>query len=395
LAQALTRARPGALIELGSGDYPGIGIGYQKETHWSAQTSGGTRAQPILVVGRGKVRIGGDSDAITVTQQIKNGFITFQNLELTPGYRSAVLFAGGSSPDWVHEGYRFLDCDIVGRWDHLSDSGESSKWGVWGQALKDFEFRGVKRPARIVDLRREHAFYLQNLRGDVLIENVEAQRLGRTFVQFTARPKEGPPSQGDITIRNCRVEDCCIAAGDNYKGGSAFTFAGRHEGTILLAGNRYRSGFVPALRKLTRNGSPFGTGALVAWDGGGQMPNGRLVFVDNDFEMASGCGDRPLLAIGACTAVEFMGTNRFVAGANPAAIDFEPLSDSRPEGSPIGALSISEETVIQGRQRWRGLTLTRDELLSKYTRVPPLPDSSKPAPVDSDPEPEKRPEKHD
>ena len=231
----------------------------------------------------------------------------------------------------------------------------------------------MKKPARIVDLRREHGFYLQNLRGDVLIENVDAARLGRTFVQFTAREKQGPPSQGSITIRNCRVEDCCIAAGDNFKGGSAFTFAGRIDGTILVERNRYRSGFVPALRILTRPESPYGSGALVAWDGGGGEPNGRLLLVDNDFEMAPGCGDRPLVSIGACKVVELRGKNRFVAGANPAALEFEPVRESQPEGSPIGALSIDASTLIQGRLRWRGEKLSLDELLAKYPRAPVTP----------------------
>ncbi|MEO6711789.1 MAG: hypothetical protein ABI054_13835, partial [Planctomycetota bacterium] len=319
IAEALTRSQPGTRIELSSGDYQGIGIGYSKDAKWNAKTSGGTRERPVTVLGKGKARIVGTSDAITVSQQIKNGFITFENIELSPGYRSAVLFAQGQDPDWVHEGYRFLDCDVVGHWNHLTDSdGESdeasantSKWGVYGRGLKDFEFRGVGRPVRVIDIRREHAFYLQNLRGDVLIENVNAARLGRTFVQLTAREKEGPPSVGQVTIRNCHVEDCCIAAGDNFKGGSAFTFAGRHTGTILLQKNSYRAGFVAALLGLTRQGMPYGTGALVAWDGNESDPTARLILEDNDFQMAPGCGDRPLVAIGACAQVEIRGKNRF------------------------------------------------------------------------------------
>ena len=387
IAEALTRSKPGARIELESGDYPGIGIGYERDAAWSAKTSGGTKAQPVTVFGRGKARIIGDSDAITVNQQIRNGFITFQNIEIVPGYRSAILFGSGKG-GWVHEGYRFIDCDIVGQWNHLTGDGQTSKWGVWGKGLKDFEFRGQQRRVRIVDLRREHAFYLQNLRGDVLIENVDAARLGRTFVQFTARADEGPPSVGTIIVRNCHVEDCCIGAGDNFKGGSAFTIAGRHQGTILLEQNRYRSGFVEALRKLTRPESPFGTGALVAWDGGGGVPNARLVLKDNDFAMAKGCGDRPLLSIGACAVVELVGENRFVAGANPAALEFEPVNDSRPEASRVGALSIDEATLIEGPLRWRGDRISRKDLLAKYPRAPAAP---APPARELPPQPEKQP----
>jgi hypothetical protein len=72
IAEALSRARPGARIELESGDYPGIGIGYKKDAPWCAKTAGGTRAQPVTVFGRGKARIVSESDAITVSQEIPN-----------------------------------------------------------------------------------------------------------------------------------------------------------------------------------------------------------------------------------------------------------------------------------------------------------------------------------
>src|SRR5204862_4237981 len=111
-------------IELAPGDYKSFGIGYSKDSVWNARTSGGTRAAPITVDGKGKARIVGESDAITVSQQIQNGFITFQNIDISPGSRSGVLFSQGEG--WVHEGYRFLDCNIIGEWDHLSDSGERS-----------------------------------------------------------------------------------------------------------------------------------------------------------------------------------------------------------------------------------------------------------------------------
>jgi len=364
---------PGARIELSPGDYHSIGIGYDKDSKWNARTSGGTRAAPITLIGRGKARIVGESDAITVSQQITNGFITFQNIEISPGSRSGVLFSQGA--DWVHEGYRFLDCDIVGEWNHLDDKGcsesgvRSSKWGVYGRGLKDFEFRGVERRVRIVDLRREHAFYLQNLRGDVLIENVDVARVGRTFIQVTAREKEGPPGIGRLTIRNCTAEDCCIAAGDNNKGGSAFTFCGRFQGTILLEHNRYRAGFADAFRRLTRPGSPYGTGALVAWDGGERSPTAHLILEDNDFEFAPGCGDRALAAIGWCNDVELRGKNRFVSGANPVALEFEQIRDGLPDGSPVGAISIDPKTEIKGPLRWRGSDVTLEELLSKFPRV--------------------------
>lgn len=376
IATALSIAKPGARIELTPGEYRSFSIGFAKDSSGNARTSGGTRAAPIVVDGRGQARIVGTGDTITVSQQIKNGFITFQNLEIRPGTRAGVLFSQGA--DWVHEGYRFLDVNIIGQWNHVTDSGpSSSKWGVYGRGLKDFEFRGVRGRARIVDLRREHAFYLQNLRGDALIENVDVARVGRTFVQLTARIEEGPPGVGTLTIRNCTATDCCIAAGDNNKGGSAFTFAGRHAGTILLQGNRYRAGFAAEVRALTRPESPYGTGALVAWDGNEGVPSAKLVLESNDFEMAKGCGDRPLVAIGACEAVELRGANRFVSGANPAALELEPVRESRPEGSPVGSLFLDPATVVTGPVRWRGTPIGLKELPKKY----PSPPSPAPAPT--------------
>ena len=95
--------------------------------------------------------------------------------------------------------------------------------------------------------------------------------------------------------------------------------------------------------------------------------------VDNDFEMAPGCGDRNLVSIGACTNVELRGTNRFVAGANPAALEFEPTREARPEGSPIGALNLDPATLVQGPLRWRGAVVTFEKLLSSFPRVPEHP----------------------
>ena len=101
IAEALTRAMPGARIELGSGDYQNFSIGFDRDKANNARTGGGTSAAPITVTGKGKARIIGEEDAITVSQQIKNGFITFKNIEFSPGNRSAVLFSQGA--DWVHE----------------------------------------------------------------------------------------------------------------------------------------------------------------------------------------------------------------------------------------------------------------------------------------------------
>ena len=357
IAIALSQAKPGDRIELEAGEYQRFGIGFNVRAPWNAITSGGTRDNPIVVEGKGIVRIRGGEDSIKINQATPNGWITFKNLVIVPGYRAGIMFTKGG----VHRGYKFHDCDIIGGWNHLTNTGETSKWGVWGQGLADFEFKGVSRPARIQDLRREHAFYLENPAGDVTLENIEARRLGRTFVQFTARERSGPPSTGKLTVRNCRAEDTCIAAGDGYKGGSAFTIAGRLTGEILFENNVYRAGFDKTLRGLTKPGEPYGTGAFVAWMAGETVPNGHLILRDNDFEMAPGCGDRSLVQIGGCEEVEIVGKNRFISGGKPA-LDVEPPKRDRPDGEPVGKLTVDPQTAVKGEVRRRGKSMKLGEL---------------------------------
>jgi hypothetical protein len=354
---ALSKAKPGDRIEVEPGDYPAFGIGHSAGKSWNAITSGGTPDRPIVVEGRGTVRILGVEDTIHISQRNPNGWITFKNLVIVPGYRAGILFAMGG----VHRGHKFHDCDILGTWNHLTDSGDSSKWGVWGRGMADFEFKGVTRRARIQDLRREHAFYIENPAGDMTLENIEGRRLGRTFVQFTARESTGEASTGRLTVRNCLAEDVCIGAGDGHKGGSAFTVAGRLTGEILFERNVYRAGFDPALRRLTRPGSPYGTGAFVAWMGAERVPNGHLILRDNDFEIAPGCGDRSLVMIGGCEVVDIVGKNRFIAGGK-AALDIEPPKKEWPDGEPVGELSVDPQTVLKGEIRRRGKAVKLDAL---------------------------------
>lgn len=358
IAAALSKASPGSLIELTPGTYESFSIGFNKPAAWNARTSGGLPGQPITIRASGEVLIaaGNSSDTIAISQAERCGHITFEGLTIEPGYRAGVMFFK-CSPDQVHEGFRFLDCKILGGYDHRAGQGRSTKWGVWGHNLKDFEFRGVRAPAIVRDIRHEHAFYLQNARGDITIENVSAARLGRTFVQFTARASDGAPGIGTIRVERCSVEDACIAAGDDYKGGSAITLAGNHTGTVIFKNNRVRSGFSPELAHLTRKGVPFGTGAFVAWDAGGERSN-LLILENNHFEFAPGCGDRPLVQISSCREVRLKGNNRFIGGAAPA------LMFDVDGNKPNLAVSIEATTVVQGDVRIAGKPASRERWLS-------------------------------
>ncbi len=356
IAWALERAGPGSVLNLTPGDYDAFSIGFRKDMKWNARAPGGAKGQPVTILGQPGVRIlpRGGGDTIAITQEKNCGWFRFENLEIVPGYRAGVMFYKGGK-NTIYEGFHFVDCNIVGSWDHLTKRGGKSKWGVWGHSLSDFVFRGSFAPARVENIRAEHAFYLQNSKGDVTIENVHGRMLGRTFVQLTARPKDGDPAPGKITVRNCLIEDPCIAEGDNFKGGSAISLFGRHTGEVLIEGNRYRAGFDPRVRRLTRKEVPYGTGAVMITDFGGPS-NGHVILKDNDFEIAPGCGDRPLVSIGGCKKLELVGTNRMVAGAHPVALELDPADQDggRLNSNPIGRMQVAAGTIVQGDLRRAG-----------------------------------------
>lgn len=373
IAQALRLAAPGATIDLAAGDYPAFGIGFSNKNDASnAPISGGVRGQPILVRGGRGVRVvpQGKGDTIAICQQVPCGYVEFEELEIVPGTRAGVIFYR-SGEGQVHRGFAFRDCDILGEYDHGRASGPGAKWGVSGHQIADFEWRGVRRASRIENIKDEHAFYLQNTLGDVTIENVEAKRLGRTFVQLVARSHEGPAATGTVTIRKCRVDDAGIAAGDAYKGGSAITIAGTGpQCTVRIEQNVVRAGFDPALRKLTRSGEPYGTGACVVWDGGDTRGNGSVIVARNEFVFASGCGDRPLAAFAACTSLLLDG-NKFTSG-NPkvAALAIDPRDElGRPKGKANAKIALGAPNTLAGALEIAGALYANDpagELKSRY-----------------------------
>ncbi len=371
IATALRRAGPGTRITIQSGTYPAFSIGFGKPKDWNADTSGGNASTPVWVEGVGDVHItpGNSSDTIAFSQAVPNSNITFRNLKIECGYRAGIMFYGDGGKS-TYEGFRFWDCEVLGGFDHLTDSGTKSKWCVWGSGLKDFEFRGVLGRAAVRDTAYEHGFYLQNSKGDILIENVDGTHLGRTFCQFTARPNEGPAGVGNIVVRNCKVVDCGISGRDNFKGGSAFTIAGRLTGSILFEKNSYRSGFDPKYRGLTRQGEPFGTGAFMAWDRGVGEPNGVVTLRDNDFESASGCGDRALVSLGGCREVRIEGKNRFVSGGKDAALDIDPLDDRGAlDNSPIGKFVFANTNTVKGAIKRRGTETLFNDLVSPNAKA--------------------------
>ncbi len=361
IADALERAGPGSVVVLDPGEYPAFTIGFAQDSAANAATNGGLPGRPIVVEGTGEVRVVGRDDTIAIDQKRANGHITFRNLTIVPGTRAGVIFYRQDGAR-THAGFTFEDCHVLGDFDPVTQQGVRSKWGVWGHSLADFRFAGIRAPARIERIATEHAFYLQNHCGAITIENVHARDLGRTFVQITARASEGPPGRGDVTLRRCAVEDTGLAALDDHKGGSAFTFAGRIEGVILVEECRYRAGFRAELRGLTSRGSPYGTGALVAWQGNESAPNDTLILRDVRFEFAPGCGDRPVVSIGGCRNVLLVGENEFVSGGREPALALDPVdSTGRPVSPPNGRVFLAPRTHLGGRLTIAGKEATPEE----------------------------------
>jgi hypothetical protein len=372
IARALSEATPGSTVWLQPGDYPAFTIGFQTSSPANAKTEGGQPGFPIVVQGTAPgVRIlGGEGDAIAIDQKVPCAWITFKSLTIVPGRRSGVIFYQRGDGR-VHQGFHFEDVHILGRYDHTTGEGPRSKWGVWGQNLADFRFAGVDEPARIENISEEHAFYLQNSQGPIVIENVHARDLGRTFLQLTARPQNGPVGIGDVTVRDCHVEDACIARADGFKGGSAFSVCGRMTGILLFERNVYRAGFRIERLPLTMPAQPYGTGAFTAWEEGKSGRNGTLILRDNDFAFAEGCGDRPVVSIGGCDRVLIVGQNRFVSGGRQPALSLDPASwDGKPVSTPNGSAYVAPATQIEGELVLRNRAPSPEELAQLRREAP-------------------------
>ncbi|MEX1024693.1 MAG: hypothetical protein WD226_06400 [Planctomycetota bacterium] len=365
IEDAIVAAKPGQSILLDAGDYSALELGFQRQARLAGGSIGGQAGLPVIVEGRGQVRIRGQrGDAIAIHQDVRTAHILFRGLEIHPGTRAGVMFFRQPASR-RHVGFHFEDCHILGQYSHLDDAGQRSKWGVWGHQLDDFRFIGMQMPARIQDIALEHAFYLQNPVGEMRIENVHGRRLGRTFLQVTARKRDGPLGVGDVIVRNCRVEDVGIARRDGFKGGSAFTITGRLTGTVFFEQNVFRAGFDPALRKLKRPGQPYGTGAFVAW----MEPEAEgvqtklLVLRDNDFRFAEHCGDRPVVSIGGCRDVRIVGTNHFASGGAQPALSLDPVDElGQLAARANGTVFVAPLTTIEGPISLRGQTPSEAQL---------------------------------
>ena len=361
IARALEQASPGSVIRLDAGAYPPFSIGFDHDAPENARVRGGTPERPITVEGVGMVRIlrGDKDDTIAIDQAVPSGFITFKNVSIHPGKRSAIRFEPPARGR-AHRGFVFVDCHILGSWEHETGKGDKSKYGVWAAGVADFFYVGVEAPAYIERLRSDDAFYFQDVVGDITIKNVRAARIGGAFCRLAA---SDVPGKGELSVKDCRVSDVGLSPDEWFKAASAFTVLGQMQGTLLFENNTYQGGFEESLTRLTLRGQAYGTGAFAC-----QLPEGErrvtnLVLRDNAFRMAAGTGDRPVVTIAGASKALLLGANRIASGGVQPALALDPAGPSGRAAGPLNeSVFVAPETQLEGSLTLLSRTPTAEEL---------------------------------
>jgi hypothetical protein len=211
--------------------------------------------------------------------------------------------------------------------------------------VSDFQWIG----GAVNNIKREHAFYMHNNAGDVLLSGVNSRQLGRTFVQVTQRRAEGMVGTGVVTVEDCVVEDCALT-----DGGSCFTIAG-HAGGAIFQNNTITMGKNP---NLSRGVDTYpATGAVVVWAPNKEediwpdlaYQNGPVTLSGNNFEIQD--GDRNIGNFGAAEALTIR-DNRFAtpssSGGLGRPIVFDPYTGNEPTSRNLNnpdALDICANTL--------------------------------------------------
>jgi len=123
----------------------------------------------------------------------------------------------------------FINCYMDGEWDFQRMTGEASKWGCLTYGIEGglTWFGGGGH-----GIKKEHFFYLHNSVGNVLMSGARFYGAGRTFLQDTARPHEGPAASGKIILHRVRAENTCLEMGG---GGSSITIKGNRTGLVHIS----------------------------------------------------------------------------------------------------------------------------------------------------------------
>ncbi len=292
------------------------------------------------------------------------GAFTFQDIIFTGDDMSALASERPASDRFsFHQGFRdlwFFDCHVEGGWNPLLGTGTTGKWGIlnyeMGRSAEDAP-GWVWKGGSMEGVFQEHFHYFHNVQGDVWIGGkgphrpLRARWAGRTFFQMANRRGEGPAGYGNLTFRDIVVEDTCLEDGG---GGSAFSFHGRHQGTILLERVKVRLGANPELPEPWNRNI---TGALVAFAGGdtGGAPNGDLVVRQCDFQVGPfydgvGAARRANVEIRECRSFVLEATRIAQLGPDPRPA-LEIASDLI-----TGSIVLDDDCVIVGRCVFDGVS---------------------------------------
>lgn len=233
----------------------------------------------------------------------------FHGFDIPPGETCAFTTYAKNGPYEVS----FVDCLIDGGYDHSTETGTMSKWGmiphVWSGSLIDCTIRNIAK---------EHAAYPHSISGDVLVRGCRFEGLGRTALQFASRDTEDGYSPYRVTIRDCTIDD--VGLND---GGSAITAYGIKE--LVIRGVKSRIGWREDFReqwKAYHPGRIFGTGHLAVWEDNGRAQELDGVWLhDYVASSAPGCGSAPSLLLRHQKAVLVSGALHVDAGVYGSAIE--------------------------------------------------------------------------
>ena len=146
------------------------------------------------------------------------------------------------------------------------------------------------------------------------------QSVNRNMESAAGHSTTNSPGLGALLIDRCSCTDQGIGCEDDHHGGSGFTINGRHWGPVRVRGCTYRAGFDQPLKEAVwrntqdKSQPPF-NGALVVSRGQACERSRYVQISDNDFAVASGCGDRELVQLEGADRIIFS-NNTLSSGAN-------------------------------------------------------------------------------
>ena len=354
----------GDVIELGQGDYHHFRItlstdmipGVEKVTDPS-HVDWGRDPQTIIRAPQGATILNNPVGGSQTLYLEWGGAFSFEGLTFTGDDLMGVGSERPSSARFdYHQGFRdfeFINCSIAGGWNAESWVEEpKNKWGVLNYEMGQ-SARGVPgwiwKGGEIWGIWDEHGNYFHNTIGDVLIEDLKIKWCGRTAFQFANRIEEGPAGVGDWTFRDVDVEDVCLQDGG---GGSAFSFNGRHEGTIFLERVKVYLGANPNLAA-PRNKNITGALVVHAGEDTNDLPNGHVIVSDCDFQVGphfvgEGAARRGNIQVRECDSFTLINTRVAQLGDNPReALDISP-------NLVVGEIILDASNEIIGECIWDG-----------------------------------------